>query len=185
MRGDDDVALDLAEPPGHALRQGPVALPAARLPAPLVGFARGEALRVLGGELVPKLALPVAVVDLAQPVVGAIAILRQAHFAAHDLHGLARPHQRARHVVERAGVAPERLREREPVARGLGTAGGVEGDVFLPLVALGEVPIRLAVADEVDYGGRLEHRSSRAGFLAAWQHRGRCHLVASPGLTPR
>ena len=111
--------------PRDALRQHRDSSRRPRLPAPPVGLARGKALRVLVRQLVPELALPVPVVDLAQPVVGAIAVRRQAELAAHDLHGLARARQRARDVVEaalprrpaaRASARPLRAAWARPVA---------------------------------------------------------------------
>ena len=127
VRGDHRVAIDLAQPSGYALGQVAVALAARRAPAPFVGLARGEASRVPGGQLVPELALPVSVVDLAQPVVGAIALRRQAHLGAHQLYRLPRAQERARDMIEVGRLRSERNGQCFPVADGLLATQRIEG----------------------------------------------------------
>ena len=53
-------------------------------------------------------------------------------------------------VVERAASPPSSSASDAAVALGLVAPGGIEGNVALPLVALGDVPVGLAVPDEVE-----------------------------------
>src|SRR5262249_14102806 len=155
----------------------------------------GIAFRIGPRQLRPGLAFPMAVVDFPQPVVGAVGGRGKSQLPAHDLHGLARPHQRTGDIVERRRRRTTHLCQHPAAGAGLASSRVVEGDVALALIALRPVPVGLAMADEIERDAVFQHALPRgrapgavAGTWLAYRSpagassaRGNA-VAASPGL---
>ena len=112
-------------------------------------------------------ALPFAVGNLHQPVVYLVSIRIETERGAGKLRGFASPLQRARHIsiiVRLPLLAREQILEQAAAFLGLFAAAGVERGLVLPLQALRDVEIGLAVADEIEDGhDRVELSGRSAG----------------------
>src|SRR5262245_9320363 len=165
MGSNDRVPLEalvpVADPNGH-LR---IAFATRRHETPFVGFARGDDMLVARRDFPEGEAFPFSECDLGKlafdDVVGGFKPERRAQ----DLHGLARAHQRTRHVGEalrRAALAAEQLTQDPGTAGGLRTARGVERHVVAALQPLLEVPIGKTVPNIIDDGSRHASCASQA-----------------------
>src|SRR6266581_9329274 len=74
MRHHHDVSLEVRVPVAHALLHGLVGLPALRGHPPFVGEPPGKEDGIGGLHLRKRRALPLAIADLAQPIVGRIVL---------------------------------------------------------------------------------------------------------------
>ena len=146
--------LERREPGAQALDQHRVAFAARRNEVPFVGAARRHALRVARPDLRPGEPLPVAEGDLHQRRVEAIALRRQVHRRANDLHRLARALERRSDEgagrLEPVDLGPDAGAQRPPDRARLIAPARVERNVALALQPVLGVVGRLAVAHEND-----------------------------------
>src|SRR5690606_8873843 len=118
-------------------------------PIEWIGETGLKAFRVALRQLCPSQAFPMAEVDFLQPRVGPVARTVKADCLAYDFHRFAGAAQRAGDEAQRFDFRSD-LSEHVPVAGRLSTADVVQADIRLALQASCRVPIRLAVADEID-----------------------------------
>src|SRR5262245_43299191 len=157
MGGDHGVPIDSLVPFADASGHLRIAFAAGRRKTPFVGFAPGNDILVACHHVGIGQAFPFAERDLGKPQVDGISAGRKTECRAHDLHGLARPYQRTRHIVEalrRTPVAAKQILQDVRAANRLRATLRVEGYVVVPLQPLLCVPIREAVTNVIDDGRR-------------------------------
>src|SRR5262245_4890797 len=101
MGSDHGVPIDPRVPFADASSHLRVAFAAGRRKTPFVGFASGNDILIARHHVGIGQAFPFAECDLSKPRVDGIIAGRKTERRAHDLHGLARPYERTRHVSER------------------------------------------------------------------------------------
>jgi len=147
----DRVAIERFEPRLHPLEQHLVAFGAiaGRLEVPFVEAARLGRAGIPGFKFGKGETLPVAEAQLDQERLGAIGVRIELHRRADALHRLARTAHRTGDKVEILGVA-DQFSQPFAVSRRLLAAARIEIGVGLPLQPELGIPLRLAVAHDVD-----------------------------------
>jgi hypothetical protein len=149
------VARQGGVPGAYARSDVAVTFAARRLESPLVFFAPRQQVRVAGLNLRQRRALPLAIGNFHQPIVNVIRAWIETERGAGELHCFPPSLQRARHIsviVRVPLLAREQILEQAATLPGLFAAAGVERGLVLPLQALSDVEISLAVTDEIGDG---------------------------------
>src|SRR5262249_13158600 len=155
VRGDHRVPVDRLVPVAYSNSHLRVAFAARRREPPLVGFTLRNDMFVPRHDYPIGQAFPYPESDYRNLRFDRTTRGPKPERRAHDLHRLARSHERTRYVVEafrRAAVAAEQVLQDLGAADCLRTAFRVELDVVPTLQPLLHVPIGKAVANVIDDG---------------------------------
>src|SRR6516164_239436 len=155
VRGDDRVLVDRLVPVADSNGHLRIAFAARRREAPLVGFTLGDDMLVPRHDFRIGQPLPLPERDFGKLRFDRVTGGLEPERCTHDLHRLARTHERARHVIEtfrRPVVAAKQVLQDLGAVDCLRAAFRVERHVVPALQPLLHVPIGEAVAHVVDDG---------------------------------